>query len=112
MLHYEFLQRLHQLPSEYSYGEYRELYRDYGTHYITEATVGGIYEYTLVMNGDELQKAGTCIWWVWKGFEASFFGGKTPLQAPSGGSGPRSEKGDGGRRSQQHLKENLQEKWE
>ncbi|NXF82966.1 CO8B protein, partial [Sclerurus mexicanus] len=58
MLHYEFLQRLHQLPAEYSYGEYRELYRDYGTHYITEATVGGIYEYTLVMNGNELQKAG------------------------------------------------------
>ncbi|XP_074953614.1 complement component C8 beta chain [Phalacrocorax aristotelis] len=58
MLHYEFLQRLHQLPLEYSYGEYRELYRDYGTHYITEATVGGIYEYTLVMNSNELQKAG------------------------------------------------------
>ncbi|XP_064927031.1 complement component C8 beta chain isoform X3 [Columba livia] len=58
MLHYEFLQRLRQLPSEYSYGEYRELYRDYGTHYITEATVGGIYEYTLVMNSEELQKAG------------------------------------------------------
>ncbi|NXF31378.1 CO8B protein, partial [Nyctibius bracteatus] len=58
MLHYEFLQRLHQLPSEYSYGEYRELYRDYGTHYITEATVGGIYEYTLVVNSNELQKAG------------------------------------------------------
>ncbi|NXV48989.1 CO8B protein, partial [Uria aalge] len=58
MLHYEFLQRLHQLPSEYSYGEYRELYRDYGTHYITEATVGGIYEYTLVLNSDELRKAG------------------------------------------------------
>ncbi|NXI35932.1 CO8B protein, partial [Galbula dea] len=58
MLHYEFLQRLHQLPSEYTYGEYRELYRDYGTHYITEATVGGIYEYTLVVNSNELQKAG------------------------------------------------------
>ncbi|KAM6199702.1 LOW QUALITY PROTEIN: complement component C8 beta chain [Sarcoramphus papa] len=58
MLHYEFLQRLHQLPSEYSYGEYRELYRDYGTHYITEATVGGIYEYTLVVNSNELRNAG------------------------------------------------------
>nr|XP_042707340.1 complement component C8 beta chain isoform X2 [Chrysemys picta bellii] len=58
MLHYEFLQRLHQLPLEYSYGEYRELYRDYGTHYITEATLGGIYEYTLVVNSEELQKAG------------------------------------------------------
>ncbi|NWT19238.1 CO8B protein, partial [Vireo altiloquus] len=58
MLHHEFLQRLRQLPTEYSYGEYRELYRDFGTHFITEATVGGIYEYTLVMNSEELRKAG------------------------------------------------------
>lgn len=58
MLHYEFFQRLRRLPSEYSYGEYRELYRDYGTHYITEATLGGTYDYTLIMNGEELQKAG------------------------------------------------------
>ncbi|XP_061489150.1 complement component C8 beta chain [Rhineura floridana] len=58
MLHYEFFQRLLQLPLEYSYGEYRELYRDYGTHYITEATLGGTYEYTLILNNEELQKAG------------------------------------------------------
>ncbi|XP_062994534.1 complement component C8 beta chain [Elgaria multicarinata webbii] len=58
MLHYEFFQRLLRLPIEYSYGEYRDLFRDYGTHYITEATLGGTYEYTLVMNSEELQKAG------------------------------------------------------
>ncbi|XP_053106726.1 complement component C8 beta chain isoform X2 [Hemicordylus capensis] len=58
MLHNEFFQRLLQLPLEYSYGEYRELYRDYGTHYITEATLGGTYEYTLIMNSEELRKAG------------------------------------------------------
>nr|XP_003220222.1 PREDICTED: complement component C8 beta chain isoform X1 [Anolis carolinensis] len=58
MLHYEFFQRVLQLPLEYSYGEYRELFRDYGTHYITEATLGGIYEFTLIMNSDALQKAG------------------------------------------------------
>ncbi|NXO93658.1 CO8B protein, partial [Certhia brachydactyla] len=58
MLHHEFLQRLRQLPTEYSYGEYRELYRDFGTHFIKEATVGGTYEYTLVVNSDELRKAG------------------------------------------------------
>ncbi|XP_050163435.1 complement component C8 beta chain isoform X1 [Myiozetetes cayanensis] len=72
MLHYEFLQRLHQLPTEYSYGEYRELYRDYGTHYITEATVGGIYEYTLVMNSDELQKADYSLSDVQKCAQAGF----------------------------------------
>ncbi|RMC08731.1 hypothetical protein DUI87_14980 [Hirundo rustica rustica] len=58
MLHHQFLQRLRQLPTEYSYGEYRELFRDFGTHFIKEATVGGIYEYTLVMNSDELREAG------------------------------------------------------
>ncbi|XP_028589161.2 complement component C8 beta chain [Podarcis muralis] len=58
MLHHEFFQRLLRLPLEYSYGEYRELYRDYGTHYITEATLGGIYEYTLILNDEQLQRAG------------------------------------------------------
>ncbi|XP_050833232.1 complement component C8 beta chain isoform X4 [Serinus canaria] len=58
MLHHEFARRLRRLPAEYSYGEYRELLRDFGTHFIQEATLGGIYEYTLVMNGHELQKAG------------------------------------------------------
>ncbi|KAM8805831.1 complement component C8 beta chain [Eudromia elegans] len=58
MLHYEFMRRLRELPSEYSYGEYRELYRDYGTHYVTEAALGGVYEYTLVLNSNELQKTG------------------------------------------------------
>jgi len=37
------------------------------------------------------------------------FGGKHPLKAPNDGSGLRSEKRDGGRRSQQHLKESPQE---
>ncbi|XP_037683033.1 complement component C8 beta chain [Choloepus didactylus] len=57
MLHYEFLQRVKQLPLEYSYGEYRDLFRDFGTHYITEAVLGGIYEYTLVINKEAMEKA-------------------------------------------------------
>nr|KAF6381375.1 complement C8 beta chain [Pipistrellus kuhlii] len=57
MLHYEFLQRVRQLPLEYAYGEYRDLFRDFGTHYITEAVLGGIYEYTLVMNQEAMEKA-------------------------------------------------------
>ncbi|XP_032152746.1 complement component C8 beta chain [Sapajus apella] len=56
MLHYEFLQRVKQLPLEYGYGEYRDLFRDFGTHYITEAVLGGIYEYTLVMNKEAMEK--------------------------------------------------------
>ncbi|KAJ1170411.1 hypothetical protein NDU88_002288 [Pleurodeles waltl] len=57
MLNYEFLQRIKSLPLDYSYGEYRELFRDYGTHYITEATLGGIYEYTLILNKKEVDNA-------------------------------------------------------
>uniref|UniRef100_A0A286XBE4 Complement component C8 beta chain n=2 Tax=Cavia porcellus TaxID=10141 RepID=A0A286XBE4_CAVPO len=57
MLHYEFLQRVRQLPLEYSYGEYRDLFRDFGTHYITEAVLGGVYEYTLVMNQEAMEQA-------------------------------------------------------
>uniref|UniRef100_A0A8D1A0W2 Complement component C8 beta chain n=2 Tax=Sus scrofa TaxID=9823 RepID=A0A8D1A0W2_PIG len=57
MLHYEFLQRVKQLPLEYSYGEYRDLFRDFGTHYITEAVLGGVYEYTLIMNKEAMERA-------------------------------------------------------
>ena len=59
MLHHEFLQRVKQLPLEYGYGEYRDLFRDFGTHYITEAVLGGIYEYTLILNKEAMEKAGT-----------------------------------------------------
>lgn len=58
MLHSEFFQRILRLPLVYSYGEYRDLFRDYGTHYITEATLGGTYEYTLIMNSNALEKEG------------------------------------------------------
>ncbi|XP_034874352.1 complement component C8 beta chain [Mirounga leonina] len=57
MLHYELLQRVKLLPLEYSYGEYRDLFRDFGTHYITEAVLGGVYEYTLIMNKEAMERA-------------------------------------------------------
>uniref|UniRef100_G3PVC3 Complement component C8 beta chain n=1 Tax=Gasterosteus aculeatus aculeatus TaxID=481459 RepID=G3PVC3_GASAC len=56
MLHPEFLQRLRSLPQTYVYGEYRQIYRDYGTHYITEAALGGDYEYTVILNKEKLEK--------------------------------------------------------
>lgn len=59
MLHPEFLQRLRSLPQSYIYGEYRQIYRDYGTHYITEATLGGDYEHTIILNKEKLEKTGT-----------------------------------------------------
>ncbi|XP_058486678.1 complement component C8 beta chain [Solea solea] len=56
MLHPEFLQRLRSLPQSYVYGEYRAIYRDYGTHYITEAALGGQYEHTIILNKEKLEK--------------------------------------------------------
>ncbi|KAG9482928.1 hypothetical protein GDO78_009075 [Eleutherodactylus coqui] len=58
MLHSEFFQRVKQLPTEYVYGEYRDLYRDYGTHFVTEATLGGVYEYTLILKEEAIKKEG------------------------------------------------------
>lgn len=58
MIHPEFLRRARGLPLEYAYGEYRDLFRDFGTHYITEAVLGGVYEYTLVLNQEAMEKAG------------------------------------------------------
>ncbi|XP_041804860.1 complement component C8 beta chain-like [Chelmon rostratus] len=57
MLHPEFLQRLRSLPQSYSYGEYRQIYRDYGTHYITEAALGGDFEHTIIINKESLEKS-------------------------------------------------------
>lgn len=59
MLHPEFLQQLRSLPQSYLYGEYRQIYRDYGTHYITEAALGGDYEYTIILKKEEIEKTGT-----------------------------------------------------
>ncbi|KAF4088773.1 hypothetical protein AMELA_G00058720 [Ameiurus melas] len=56
VLHPEFLSRLRALPLEYTYGEYRQLYSDYGTHYITEATLGGDFDYTLILNKKSMEK--------------------------------------------------------
>ncbi|KAM9349958.1 complement component C8 beta chain [Symphorus nematophorus] len=57
VLHPEFLQRLRSLPQSYAYGEYRQIYRDYGTHYITEAGLGGEFEHTIILNKEKLQKS-------------------------------------------------------
>lgn len=72
MLHTEFFQRVKQLPLQYVYGEYRDLFRDYGTHFITEATLGGIYEYTLILNSEKLKKEGYSLNDVQKCAQAGF----------------------------------------
>lgn len=61
MLHPDFAGRLRALPLEYTYGEYRQIYSDYGTHYITEATLGGEYELTIIINKQKLETLGKVI---------------------------------------------------
>ncbi|XP_051788928.1 DAB adaptor protein 1a [Erpetoichthys calabaricus] len=58
MLHPEFFARVNRLPLEFTYGEYRELFQDYGTHYIMEATLGGLYEFTVALNRRALENSG------------------------------------------------------
>ncbi|XP_062850536.1 complement component C8 beta chain [Trichomycterus rosablanca] len=57
VLHPGFLSRLRALPLEYTYGQYRQLYSDFGTHYITEATLGGDFDYTLILNEEKMEKS-------------------------------------------------------
>lgn len=58
MLHPEFLQQLRSLPQTYVYGEYRQIYRDYGTHYVTEAVLGGDFTHTIILDKEKLEKSG------------------------------------------------------
>lgn len=58
MLHHEFLQRLRALPQAYVYGEYRQIFQDYGTHYVTEAALGGTFEHTIILDKERLEKSG------------------------------------------------------
>ncbi|XP_048353997.1 complement component C8 alpha chain [Sphaerodactylus townsendi] len=52
----DMLQFLMELPDQYNYGLYAKFINDYGTHFITSGTMGGIFEYILVINKDEMRK--------------------------------------------------------
>ncbi|XP_029474062.1 complement component C8 alpha chain [Rhinatrema bivittatum] len=52
----DFLQSLMELPEKYNYGLYAKFINDYGTHFLTSGTMGGIFEYILVVD-QEMMKA-------------------------------------------------------
>ncbi|XP_036208222.1 complement component C8 alpha chain [Myotis myotis] len=56
MLDEGMLQSLMELPEKYNYGPYAKFINDYGTHYITSGSMGGIYEYFLVLNKEKMKK--------------------------------------------------------
>ncbi|NXA87175.1 CO8A protein, partial [Melanocharis versteri] len=47
---------LQDLPDTYNYGMYAKFINDYGTHFMTSGTMGGIFEYILVVNKEEMRR--------------------------------------------------------
>ncbi|XP_062333638.1 complement component C6-like [Osmerus eperlanus] len=53
-----FLEFLHQLPIDYNYALYSELFQLYGTHYYTAGTLGGHYDLLYMYNREEIKQSG------------------------------------------------------
>ncbi|XP_067893328.1 complement component C8 alpha chain isoform X2 [Heterodontus francisci] len=51
-------QSLMELPDEYNYGMYAKFIADYGTHYYVSGTMGGVFEFIIVMNKKALAESG------------------------------------------------------
>ncbi|XP_042353018.1 complement component C8 alpha chain [Plectropomus leopardus] len=50
MLHEDFYISLMELPEQYDFGTYSRFFSTFGTHYVTEGTMGGTLEYVVVVN--------------------------------------------------------------
>ncbi|KAK5919104.1 hypothetical protein CgunFtcFv8_023027 [Champsocephalus gunnari] len=50
MLHEDFYISLMELPEQYDFGMYFRFFSTFGTHYVTEGTMGGTLEYIVVVN--------------------------------------------------------------
>ncbi|XP_072430300.1 complement component C8 alpha chain-like [Chiloscyllium punctatum] len=68
LLDEDMTQSLMKLPDEYNYGMYAKFIADYGTHYYASGTLGGVYEFILVLNKKVLaesdvtaSEAGFCV---------------------------------------------------
>ncbi|XP_052031554.1 complement component C8 alpha chain [Apodemus sylvaticus] len=55
------LQSLMELPEKFNYGMYAKFINDYGTHYITSGTMGGIYEYVVVLDKEKMAVHGITV---------------------------------------------------
>ncbi|XP_072505704.1 complement component C8 alpha chain [Notamacropus eugenii] len=52
----DILQAIIELPDQYDYGTYSKFINNYGTHYITSGSMGGIAEYILVINKEVMKE--------------------------------------------------------
>lgn len=59
MLHENFYVSLMELPEEYDFGMYSRFINTFGTHYVTEGTMGGTLEYVAVINKTAMAKSST-----------------------------------------------------
>lgn len=50
MLHEDLYVSLMELPERYDFGMYARFLNTFGTHYVTEGTMGGSLEYVFVVN--------------------------------------------------------------
>ncbi|XP_045906885.1 complement component C8 alpha chain [Micropterus dolomieu] len=68
MLHEDFYVSLMELPEQYDFGMYSRFFNTFGTHYVTEGTMGGTLEYVVVVNKTSMaesnlegEQAGRCL---------------------------------------------------
>lgn len=59
MLHEDFYISLMELPEEYDFGMYSRFFNTFGTHYVTEGTMGGTLEYVVVVNKTSMAESST-----------------------------------------------------
>lgn len=62
MLHEDFYFALMELPEDYDFGMYSNFLNTFGTHYVTEGSMGGILEYILVVNKTTMAESSTVDW--------------------------------------------------
>ncbi|XP_051555493.1 complement component C8 alpha chain [Myxocyprinus asiaticus] len=56
MLDEDVLWALTDLPDEYDFGAYSHFFNEYGTHYVTEGTMGGQLDYVAVVNKNVMKR--------------------------------------------------------
>ena len=59
MLHEDFYVSLMELPEQYDFGMYSRFFNTFGTHYVTEGTMGGTLEYVVVINKNSMATSST-----------------------------------------------------
>ncbi|XP_034039413.1 complement component C8 alpha chain [Thalassophryne amazonica] len=68
MLHEDFYMSLMELPEQYDFGRYSHFFSTFGTHYVTEGSMGGTLEYVVVVNKTSManskltgEQVGSCL---------------------------------------------------